>query len=155
MGIRRCPATVTTFRVWKSEYQITAGIIGFWFRRGLRIDTDACHACAARGSSRNAPRSRSGHGSRSNDDVQACGGTGGGAALMAGAVGVTAARSSTPMPLISGGKIGRSDRQYGGTSMRGEVGNSASDCWCGGDCATGEDECAGLLAGCVRDDSEG
>ena len=46
MGIRRCPATVTTFRVWKSEYQITAGI-GFLFRRGLRIDTDACHACAA------------------------------------------------------------------------------------------------------------
>lgn len=46
MGIRLCPATVTTSDVWKSEYQITVEI-GFWFRRGLRIDTDACYACAA------------------------------------------------------------------------------------------------------------
>ena len=140
--------------MWKSEYQITAGI-GFLFRLGLRIVTDACYACAARDPFRDVLPGEERHGSRSNDDVQACGGPGGGCRTDGRCSGVTAARSSTPMPLISGGRLVAPIASTGGTSMRGEVGNSASDCWCGGDCATGEDECAGLLAGCVRDDSEG
>ena len=77
MGIRLCPATVTTSGVWKSEYQITVEI-GFWFRRGLRIDTDACYACAVMDPLSERASEEERHGSRSNDDVQACGGPGGG-----------------------------------------------------------------------------
>ena len=86
MGIRRCPATVTTFRVWKSEYQITAGI-GFWFRRGLRIDTDACHACAVMDPSRNVLPRRSDMAVEATTTCKRVVGPVVAAALMAGAVG--------------------------------------------------------------------
>ena len=86
MGFRRCPATVTTSGVWKSEYQITNGD-WFLFRLGLRIDTDAYYACAARDLFRDVLPRRSNMAVEATTTCKRVVGPVVAAALMAGAVG--------------------------------------------------------------------
>ena len=90
VGFRRCPATVTTSGVWKSEYQITNGD-WFLFRLGLRIDTDAYYACAARDPCRDVLPRRSNMAVEATTTCKRVVGPVVAAALMVGAVGVTAA----------------------------------------------------------------
>ncbi|BDQ40508.1 hypothetical protein TPCG7_11570 [Cutibacterium granulosum] len=76
--------------MWKSEYQITNGD-WFLFRLGLRIDTDAYYACAARDPCRDVLPRRSNMAVEATTTCKRVVGPVVAAALMVGAVGVTAA----------------------------------------------------------------